>query len=62
MTKKEYLKEWGQKIQNNIWEREVFLAFKEQDENALETDKQALKYNNEKDQSLLDFINKISKE
>lgn len=62
MTKKEYLKEWGQKIQNNIWEREVILAHKEQDENALETDKQALKYNNEKDQSLLDFINKISKE
>ena len=56
MNKKEYLKSWREKIQQNVWERDVFLAMKKEKNDDEGVD--ALKANQEKDQSLIDFIKK----
>ena len=56
MDKIQYLKEWADSIEKNVWQREVFLEMKK--ENSDDEGVDALKMNQEKDKSLIDFIRK----
>lgn len=56
MEKITYLKKWRDKLQETIWEREVFLAMKRADPEAKKDSIDALIFNNNQDIKLRDFI------
>ena len=57
MNKKEYLQSWAERIQQNIWEREIIMDLKKS-KDAQDKDLEVLKLNNEKDKEIVDFIAK----
>lgn len=56
MEKITYLKKWRDRLQETIWEREVFLKMKQADPEAKKESIDALIFNNEQDIKLRDFI------
>ena len=58
MTKKEFIQEWLNTIQGNIWKNEEILAFQEAQEDKDSTKIDATKHNIEQDKKSLEFMSK----
>lgn len=56
MTKIEYLRKWRNEIQERNWEREMLMAFKEKQGGDENKDIDALKFNHDREEALIKFI------